>query len=358
LGGQEKPVLVSLVLPIKNEAAHLARSLDAIDRQTYPAGRIEIIAVDGGSTDGTLDILRDREARDSRIQILGGPGVNTPAAMNIGVESARGSIVAKIDGHGWINESFVADAVAILETEADVGCVGGLVVPVADTNLERSVAYARFSVLGVGGGIYTASEQLQEANTVQCGVYRRQALVDAGGFDPDLVYGEDEEANYRLRLAGWRIVLQPTMRFNYRVRPNPRELFRQYFRYGRARVSVVRKHPSFFSPKHAAPALAVAVLGLGGLATVDGRTRTAGLLVWTAYLAVIGGGGLLIAVRRNFRRPDLVAASIAALHLGYGLGTLGGLRDLLLSRRTKAQKRVERSRAWREAEATDTSAKS
>jgi glycosyltransferase involved in cell wall biosynthesis len=123
LGGQEKPVLVSLVLPIKNEAAHLARSLDAIDRQTYPARRIEIIAVDGGSTDGTLDILRDRQARDARIQILGGPGVNTPAAMNIGVEAARGSIVAKIDGHGWINESFVADAVAILETEADVGCV-------------------------------------------------------------------------------------------------------------------------------------------------------------------------------------------------------------------------------------------
>jgi glycosyltransferase involved in cell wall biosynthesis len=330
--GPDEALIVSLVLPIKNEAAHLERSLEAIDRQTYPAERIEIIAVDGGSADGTLDILRDRQARDARIKILGGPGVNTPAAMNIGIEAARGSIVAKIDGHGWINDSVVADAVAILVRDADVGCVGGLVVPVADNDLERSVAYARFSVLGVGGGIYTASEQLQEADTVQCGVYRRQALVDAGGFDPDLVFGEDEEANYRLRTAGWRILLQPTMRFNYRVRPNPRELFRQYFRYGRARVAVVRKHPSFFSPKHAAPATAVAILGLGGLALFDGRTRAAGLLAWAAYLGAIAGGGLLLARKHRFARPDLIALALGALHVGYGIGTLVGLWKLARGR--------------------------
>ncbi len=321
--------LVSLVLPVKNEGAHLHRSLEAIDRQTYPPSRIEIIAVDGGSTDGTLDILRERQADDPRIRILGGPGVNTPVAMNIGVEAARGPIVAKIDGHGWINDSFVADAVAILEADAEVGCVGGLVVPVAENDLERSVAYARFSVLGVGGGIYTASEQLQEADTVQCGVYRRQALIETGSFDAQLLYGEDEEANYRLRLAGWRIVLQPRMRFHYRVRPNPRALFQQYFRYGRARVAVVRKHPSFFSPKHAVPASAVAVLGLGALGLVEARTRAAGVLAWSAYLALIAGGGLMLAWKRRLTRPDLIALALAALHIGYGTGTFAGLWDML-----------------------------
>lgn len=325
--------LVSLVLPIKNEGAHLHRSLDAVDRQTYPSDRLEIIAVDGGSTDDTLDILRNRQQHDPRIRLLGGPGVNTPAAMNIGLEAARGSIVAKIDGHGWMNDSFVSDAVAILERDARVGCVGGLIVPVASNDLERSVAYARFSVLGVGGGVYTASEQLQAAETVQCGVYRRRALVGVGGFDEQLAYGEDEEANFRLRRAGWTIVLQPTMRFHYRVRPNASALFEQYFRYGRARVAVVRKHPSFFSPKHAVPAVAVAALSLGTIGLLDQRTRTAGALIWGTYLGVIAAGGLMLARRHRFGRFELVALALGALHMGYGLGTFAGLWNVVRRQR-------------------------
>jgi glycosyltransferase involved in cell wall biosynthesis len=330
----ERP-LVSLVLPILNEGEHLHRSLDAIDRQTYPADRLEIIAVDGGSTDSTLQILRDRQSLDQRLQTLGGPGINTPAAMNIGIEAARGSIVAKIDGHGWINDTFVADAVAILEKEADVGCVGGRVIPVVENDAERSVAYARFSVLGVGGGIYTASKQLQYADTVQCGVYRREALVDAGGFDAALAFGEDEEANYRLRQAGWRIVLQPSMEFHYRVRPNALALFRQYFRYGGARVAVVNKHPSFFRPKHAMPAAVVAGLGLGATAMIDHRTRGIGLVAWGTYLGLLASGGLALARKHRFGRPDLISLALGALHLGYGTGTFAGLWDLVNGKRRR-----------------------
>jgi hypothetical protein len=95
----------------------------------------------------------------------------------------------------------------------------------------------------------------------------------------------------------------------------------------------VRKHPSFFSPKHAAPATAVAILGLGGLALLDGRTRAAGLLAWAAYLSAIAGGGLLLARKHRFARPDLVALALGALHFGYGTGTLVGLWNLAPGRK-------------------------
>lgn len=314
-------------MPIRDEARHIGRALDAIDAQTFPRDRIEIIVVDGGSTDGTLDTVRARATRDPRIKLMGGPGVNTPHAMNIGLEAATAGIVAKIDGHGWMNDAYLATAVDAVATDERLGCIGPRVVPEASTTVERAIGHARFSLLGVGGGIYTVDDRTQPADTVQCGVYRKDALLEVGGFDATLPYGEDEEVNHRLRMTGWRIVMNPGMRFTYHVRPSIGSLFRQYFRYGRARVAVIRKHPSFLRPKHLVPAGLVVSLVVSAILAVVVPPNWPFLLVWVAYAATILVGAVLLAIRNRFGRADLIAASLAALHLGYGLGTLRGLFD-------------------------------
>jgi len=275
----------------------------------------------------TAELVHERAARDPRIRLLGGPGVNTPAAMELGIEAARGEIVAKVDGHGWVNARFVEAAVAGLQADERIGCVGGIIEPVAETDVERAIAIARFSRLGVGGGVYTLGERPQETDTVQCGVYRRDALVEAGGFDPELPFGEDEEANFRLRQHGWRIRLEPAMRFRYRVRPSIGALFRQYFRYGRARVAVVRRHPSFFRLKHAAPGALVLTLAVCAVVGLAGGWWWVASVVWIGYGLAVVSGALYLAARARFGRPDLVALALIALHLGYGLGTLRGLLD-------------------------------
>lgn len=324
---------VSVIMPVRDEAAFIERGLDAIDAQTYAADRIEIIVVDGGSTDATLSIVRARAERDPRIQLLGGPGTNTPLAMNIGLAAATGTVVAKVDGHGRVNPSFLAVAVEALTSNPQLGCVGGRIVPEAVSLMGRAIAYARFSVLGVGSGVYTLDERPQLTDTVQCGVYRRDALEGAGAFDPDLPYGEDEEANHRIRAAGWQILMDPRMRFTYRVRPDASSLFRQYFRYGRARVAVVRKHPEFFRPKHALPGLVVIAMGILIPLTLLGRFRGFLAIPLLGYLGVLSIGAVVLTLKHRFPRPDLIAVSLAALHVGYGLGTLRGLADLLLRQR-------------------------
>lgn len=317
--------LVSIVMPVLNERRDLERAFEAIDRQTYPRDCMEILVVDGGSTDGTVDLVKSRAAADPRLALLGGPGISTPAAMEVGIAASTGDLVAKVDGHGWINERFIETAVAEVQADPAVGCAGGRIVPVAETAVQRAIAIARFSRLGVGGGVYTLGSKPRDAETVQCGVYRRHALIESGGFDPDLPYGEDEEANFRLRQHGWRIRFNPAMQFHYRVRPSISALLRQYFRYGRARVAVVRKHPTFLRPKHAAPAVLVAGLASGAAASVVPGLRPLGVAAWVAYASLVVGGGIALALKHRFPRPDLVAASLAALHLGYGLGTLRGL---------------------------------
>jgi len=319
--------MVSIVMPVRNEGPYLAASLDAIDRQSYPADRIEIMVVDGGSTDDTLEVLSRRASLDPRIRILGGPGVNTPQAMNVGTGAATGRYVAKVDGHGYVNDRFVEAAVTVLEADPSVGCVGGAIVPIATTPVQKAIEVARFSVLGVGGGIYTAPHVVHDIDTVQCGVYRAVLLGAIGGFDPDLQFGEDEEVNFRFRSAGSRIVFDPEIEFHYHVRPSLASLFRQYYNYGGARVRVVRKHPSFLRPKHLVPAaLVIALVG----------SLVASLVNWRIPVVVVGGyaaalvvAGLALANRRRQGSGLLVAGALGCLHLAYGLGVLRGLLTVI-----------------------------
>jgi succinoglycan biosynthesis protein ExoA len=311
-----------------NEGAHIDRVLDAIDAQTYPADLIEILVVDGGSTDDTVDVVTRKANADHRVRLLGGPGVNTPLAMNIGIEAASGTLIAKVDGHGWMNPEFVEVAQRALAQDASIGCVGGVIDPIAQTVPEKAIALARFSRLGVGGGIYTAAKEIHFADTVQCGVYRRSALSDSGLFDPDLVYGEDEELNFRLRSSGWRILFHPGMRFSYHVRPTVGALLRQYFNYGRARVAVVRKHREFLKVKHVVPAAITGLLGVALVGLWPSSTRNASAVILAAYGATVGSGAVALSARHRFMRVDLVARSLMALHLGYGAGTMRGIGDL------------------------------
>ncbi len=159
--------LVSLVMPIKNEALYIREALEAIDRQNYPKDRIEIIIADGGSSDDTLQIVREKMSEDRRIKVSGGPSVNCPLGMNMGIEMAAGTIVAKIDGHGRINDKFIVTAVDYLTANPDVSCVGGKIVPLYSSKKGRSNYLARFSKFGVGAGMYTAERKPQEIDTVQ-----------------------------------------------------------------------------------------------------------------------------------------------------------------------------------------------
>lgn len=313
---------VSIVMPVRNEARTIIEALDAIDRQTYPAARIEIIVVDGQSTDATAATVRQRMRRDPRLRLIAGD-YNCPAAMNVGIAGSTGSLVAKIDGHGYINPSFLDVAVAYLLRHPDCACVGGQIVPIGTTRTARANMYARFSRFGVGAGVYTSPSTVHGADTVQCGVYVKQHLVQVGGFDPDLQYGEDEEVNHRLVRAGFTIVFHPAMRFHYYARPTFRSLFVQYRNYGAARVKVLRKQPDFFRVKHLVPAATVVGLACAAaLAVAVGPLRLPAAGLMATYASFVTAGAIWTGVKHGFFSFHYLFVSLLMLHFGYGLGMI------------------------------------
>jgi cellulose synthase/poly-beta-1,6-N-acetylglucosamine synthase-like glycosyltransferase len=320
---------VDVVVSTFNEERYVERCLEHVLTQDYPRELIAVVLVDGGSSDRTVELAQRLAERDERLELVAdGSRRSLPEALNVGIGRGSGDLVAKIDAHGFPARDFVARAVDAFATAGDeVACVGGRPEQTGETPWGTAAALARTSRFGTGGSVYAGTTRRELVDTVQCGVYRRDALLQVGGFDATMVYGEDDELNWRLREAGYAVLLDDSIRFVYVTRASLGGLFRQYRNYGGAKVRVLARHPGFIRWWHLTPAVFVfaAVAVAVGAAVGPTPVRLAAAACLGAYVAAATIAALKAA---GLRRPGLaarVAAAFAAIHIGYGTGMLGAL---------------------------------
>jgi glycosyltransferase involved in cell wall biosynthesis/ubiquinone/menaquinone biosynthesis C-methylase UbiE len=331
-GPLEKLPKVTVVIPMMNEKAYIGKCLESILTQDYPHELVEILVVDGGSRDGSIEIVEGFVAGHENVRLLGGVGVNCPAAMNVGIRHAAGSVVAKVDAHGYIAKDFLSRSVDYLTRTEDVKCVGGFIEAVPETTIGKANALARCTRFGVGEGFYSSAREARFADTVQCGVYEKSTLEEVGLFDETLQFGEDEEINWRIRKGGYRIFVTPEIKFFYFPRSTFSGLFRQYFNYGRSRVRVIQKYPDFFRVKHAMPAMLTLFLFVTAMLSFVSNLFSILFVAGAAgYLSSSLYFSSLIGKRFGWRYFALLPFSFGALHLGYGSGFCCGMYDILFS---------------------------
>jgi succinoglycan biosynthesis protein ExoA len=312
---------VSIVIPMRNEAAHLGRCIDAILAQDYPANRFEVIVVDGESDDNSLDVLR---AYGGRVRILHNPARIVPTAMNIGIRAAQGQIVARIDAHTVIEPDYIRIGVETLE-RSGADNVGGPMHAVGGGAFGDAVALAMSSRFGIGAYFHFASAD-RDVDTVYMGMYRRTAFEHVGLFDEELVRNQDDELNYRLRKHGGRIFLTTRMRSHYQNRQSLKMLARQFFQYGVWKVRVLQKHPRQMSVRHFVPPAFVAALVVTGLlAPVAWGARLLFATILGAYGMALTAAAATVAARQGWRRFPLVLSAFAVMHVGWGVGFLVGV---------------------------------
>jgi succinoglycan biosynthesis protein ExoA len=326
------PPRVDVLVSTFNEEHYVERCLAAVLAQDYPREALRVVLVDGGSTDGTVERARAASAGDPRVTIVAdGVRRNLPAALNVGLEACTGELVAKVDAHGWPEPDFIRRGVEVLQASGDdVACVGGRPEQEGETAFGKALAVARTSRFGVGGSGYAGTASRERVDTVQCGMYRRNALAEVGRFDPDMNFGEDDELNWRLRQGGYAVVLDTSIRFHYITRPDWGSAYRQYRNYGESRVRVTRAHPGFLRAYHLAPAAAAAGAGLLAVAAPWSRAARRALLGGAALYAVGAAGAAAQASAGTQASAAQVARAFTALHLGYGVGML---RELARSAR-------------------------
>ena len=318
--------LVSVIMPVRNEAAYIERSLGAVLAQEYPADRLEILVVDGMSGDGTREAVLAHAAADPRICLLDNPAGIVPPGLNIGIGRARGEIIVRVDGHCEIAPDYVRRCVEHLlagHDGAPVEAVGGPIETIGETDEAEAIALAMSSWFGVGGSAFrTIKDRPLLVETVAFPAYRRATLQRLGPFDEELVRNQDDEYNYRLLKSGGRILLSPDIRSRYYSRGSLRSLWRQYYQYGYWKVRVMQKHPrQMRSRQFVPPAFVAGLAGSAALGMVFRPFRALLGVVLALYLAANVVASLSLG--RQHAPRLLVIHPI--LHLSYGLGFLVGL---------------------------------
>ena len=334
--------LVSVVMPVRDECRTVAGAIRSVLDQSHPD--LEVLVVDGDSTDGTGEIVRQLAEADPRVRLLHNPLRTIPNALNVGLVEARGRYLARCDAHAGVNRTYVERAVAVLEADPRVAAVGGRRIGVAATPAGVAVAAALSSPFGVGDSINHYAGQAQDTDHASFGVFRIDVLRQVGGWDPQLPVNEDVDLDHRILAAGHRIRYDPDMHIYWHVRESVPALARQYRRYGRGKAAMVRKNGrSAVRLRHLAPpALVLALATATGLAAA-GRVREAAVLAGPYAVAVLAAAGATSrsatpvlhpgealdpagANRAPRRIPGRhLVGAFPAMHLGWGLGFLEGV---------------------------------
>ena len=317
---------IDVIIPVRNGAALLPDCLAAIRAQTLAPTRIHVSVAP--STDDSARVARDLAHADARIAIHDNPAGDRGSALNVALATLDPGVeaVAMVDAQSRLAPDYLECAAAVLQDD-DVAVAGGPMRPASSGLVGAAIAAALTSRAGVGDSRFHFEGAARDAESVYLGVYRRSVLDRVGPYDPRLIRTEDDDMNARIRDAGGRISLDPSIRSTYLGRTTLGALYRQYYWYGHSKVVLAATRPGAIRPRHLAPAgLVVALAGAGAASVL--AWRPAFPLVAGGYAAALFGAGLLA---RGKRLPVrlLMPAALAAMHLGYGIGSwvaiLGGL---------------------------------
>jgi cellulose synthase/poly-beta-1,6-N-acetylglucosamine synthase-like glycosyltransferase len=317
---------VSVIMPVRNESLYIERSLGAVLKQDYPHDLMEILIVDGMSTDLTRHkISHITENIDITVTVLDNPTLIVPAGMNIAIRRAKGDVIIRVDGHTIIETDYVRQCVEILErTGADN--VGGPMRAIGDGYVTKGISIATSTPFGLGDSQFHYSDQEQFVDTVYMGAFRKEALTRVGFFDENFVRHQDYELNFRIRKSGGKIFLSPKIRSRYYVRDSLKKLWRQYFQYGYWKGKLLQRSPDSLKWRHLVPPIFVLMLFLAIISSTfsnEGR-------IFLILLIGIYGCFLIIAsfmARRfgNRKYASILPVIFAGIHFSWGIGVWFGL---------------------------------
>lgn len=225
---------VTVVCPIYNEIHYIDAFIASVAAQDYPKELLEVLLVDGMSSDGTRDRIADLIVRYPYMRMLDNPKRIAPCAMNIGIRMSKADVVIRLDAHSTYPANYFS---VLIEQLFELGAdnVGGVwnTMPTKDSSVCHAIALASSHPLGVGTSTHKiGTDSICEADTVPFGCFRRNVFDRVGLYDETFSRAEDCELNARIRNNGGKVFLIPQIRIDYYARDTFSKMRRMYFQYG------------------------------------------------------------------------------------------------------------------------------
>ena len=260
---------VAIIIPTLNEAKHITSVINSLSPQALRLDAM-IVVVDGGSSDGTIQLVQHDATQRPGIVLLHNPERLQSAAINLAVAHFGDQLdwIIRADAHAGYPDNYCD----LLLHEARRTGADSVVVRMRATGsgfMQRNIATAQNARVGNGGSQHRMGCQGRFVDHGHHALIRVQAFRAVGGYDATFSHNEDAELDHRLTAAGFRIWLTGATRIDYFPRDSLRRLAAQYARFGAGRADTAGKHPGTLHMRHLvliglAP---VALLSVAGIVT-------------------------------------------------------------------------------------------
>lgn len=320
---EAKPLDISVFIPILNEVNHLDSLLVSLI-EGKECSAMEFFLIDGGSTDGTIDLIKSWQKKYPFIYHVHNKKKYANFAFNISYPLSKGRYIAFIGAHAEYQPNYFKLGKEYLDAnKCDV--VGGPLIQKGRSIKGKAIAFAMSSKLGVGNTEFRTSQKEQFVDSVAFAIYKREIFDDIGLLDEDLIRNQDDELHYRMNQYGYRILMSPGMKCVYYVRETLWGLFRQYYQYGLFKPLVFKKVRSGLRIRHLIPA--GFVLYLVFLPLVGLTIGWFALIPLCVYLLLILSTSLLSGLKTQSK--IFLIVTFPTIHIAYGLGFIIGIRKVL-----------------------------
>ena len=324
-------MIISVGVVAYNEQNTLPKLFECIKAQTYPHDKMEIVLVDSMSKDNTKSLMEKfkKENKDFyNIQVLDNPQKKLAGGWNVILKNYHGDAVVRIDAHAEIPEDFVRKNVEVLESGEYVS--GGLRPNIIDesTPWKETLLLAEQSMFGSSIAPYRRSEKKTYVKSVFHGAYKREVFDKVGLFNEQLGRTEDNEINYRIRAAGYKICYSPDIVSYQHTRNSLKAMLKQKYGNGYWVALTLKACPKCLSVYHFVPfCFVLGIIGTSILAAFGFPFLA--YLMWGMYwLAAVAMSVLSVkGVKKTWCQLALPFLFFL-LHVSYGIGSLVGMVKL------------------------------
>ena len=309
---------ITVLIPTYNEQEFINECLNSIAQGNYQLSKLEVLVIDGGSSDNTVQQVKLFMENHPWMRLLHNPKKTVPNALNIGTTEASHEILVRLDAHSVYDPSYIVNSVQIL-LEENCSSVGGIMHPIGKNKMGKAIANATTCIFGIGNAKYRYATEKQYVDTVWCGCWYKKDILEIGGFNEKLVRAQDYELNYRLRKHIGPIILDPSIRFQYYCRDSLFSLAKQYFGGGFWRFKTIASYPGSICMRNAAPLVLLAGLVLSFALVITGSLY--GWLIPICYSLLV----LIFSLSRAFKSGDwaqifLLPIIFPIIHLSWAIG--------------------------------------
>ncbi|EPU0815588.1 WblJ protein [Morganella morganii] len=330
--------LISIICPVYNEEKYIEKCINSILAQTIlKENNIELFLIDGGSSDSTRKIIKEYTEQYPFITMLENPHKYTPFALNIGIKTANGEYIARIDAHAEYPQDYL-EVLLKYSIELDADNIGTVIetLPCDTKSTSKIISFSLSHRFGVGNSLFrVGASDIRKVDTVPFGFFKKVVFEKIGYYDESLLRNEDDEFNGRMIKNQLSIYLIPFIKIKYYPRNSYSKLSSMMYQYGLYKPIVVKKLGFATSYRQLAPPLFVLFLLFGILFSLFSN------IVFTIFSSIMLIYLLLITwplkeYYGKYKSFNIgVSYSLFLIHLSYGSGYLIGVIHMLMNKKNK-----------------------